>query len=70
MLKDSSVKAMAKMLAPEICEQVMNDDRSLLAELLMEYVETYIDNNIGKLNDDLKYDLGVTILEQIRLVVA
>ena len=64
-LSTTTISQIADALKPEIIEHIYSNEK--YAEFMQEMIISAIDAKMGEMDDDLLYDLGMTIFERIEL---
>lgn len=67
MLKASSVNAIAKVLSPEVISYIENKKQEEFMELIQDSIVEFIDNNLGDIDEGLKFDIAISIMDRIYL---
>lgn len=67
MLKASSVNAIAKVLSPEVISYIENKKQEEFMELIQDSIVEFIDNNLGDIDEGLKFDIVISIMDRIYL---
>ena len=64
-LSTTTISQIADALKPEIIRYIYSDEK--YAEFMQEMIISAIDAKMGKIDDDLLYDLGMLIFDRIEL---
>jgi hypothetical protein len=65
MLSDKAIKILADHIAPGIIEEIAMSDAFI--EFLHEQIPALIDKKLGEMDDSLFFDLGLCIMDKVRL---
>jgi hypothetical protein len=67
-LSNKTIQNLANVLTPEVVDYIMDDERWV--DFLMEIVPDAIQHKIGDVDEDLKYELSLCIMDKISFKVA
>jgi hypothetical protein len=67
MLSDKAIKILADHIAPGVIEEIAMSDAFI--EFLHQQIPDLIDKRLGECDDDLFFDLGLCVMDKVRLTV-
>lgn len=68
MLNNNTISKLAKALTPEVIDYITESDE--FVQFLHTLVPEAIDKKLGKLDEDLSFELGLSVIENILVVAA
>ncbi len=67
-LSNKTIENLAETLVPEVIDYIIRDERWI--DFMHEMVPDAIDDKLGNVDDNLKFDLGMSIIDRISFKIA
>jgi hypothetical protein len=67
-LSNKTIQNLAEALVPEVVDYIFNDERWM--DFMHEMVPDAIDDKLGNVDENLKFELGMSIIDRISFKIA
>jgi hypothetical protein len=67
-LSNKTIENLAETLVPEVIDYIISDERWI--DFMNEMVPDAIDDKLGNVDDNLKFDLAMSIIDRISFKIA
>jgi hypothetical protein len=67
-LSNKTIENLAETLVPEVIDYIISDERWI--DFMHEMVPDAIDDKLGNVDDNLKFDLAMSIIDRISFKIA